>query len=68
MLTLGLWLSAVANAGISAAWGLLAVQRYQMTRREKHEGVLAQIEEEVLEVALGMDDQAPEPEKDAQPA
>ncbi|MPZ48853.1 MAG: hypothetical protein GEU75_06000 [Dehalococcoidia bacterium] len=56
MATLGLWLSASANAGVAAAWGVMAVQRYQMIKRQRNEGVLAQIEEEVIDVTLGLDD------------
>jgi hypothetical protein len=57
MATLGLWLSALANVLISAAWALLAYQRYAATQRERKAGVLAQIEAEV-EVSLGMEDEA----------
>jgi hypothetical protein len=69
MASLGLWLSALANAGMSVAWGILAVQRYQITRREKHEGVIAQIEEEV-DVTLGLEDEAAavSPETEPRPA
>jgi hypothetical protein len=58
----------MANAGMSVAWGILAVQRYSMTKRLTREGVLDQIEEEVLEVTLGVEEEASEPKKDAQPA
>lgn len=69
MATLGLWLSAVANGGIAIAWSVLALQRYQTVRREKHEGILAQIEEEV-DVTLGLDDAATaiQPEAEPRPA
>ena len=49
MATLDLWLSAVANAGNAAAWAVLAVQRYSAVRREKREGVVEQLEEELRE-------------------
>jgi hypothetical protein len=48
MVTLGLVLAAVTNYGISAAWGLLAFQGYQQQKRAKHEGMLPQIEDEIL--------------------
>ena len=58
MATLGLWLSALANVGISGAWALLAYQRYSAMQRERKAGVLAQIEAEV-EVSLGVEDESP---------
>ena len=55
MATLGLWLSAVANAGIAVAWAVLAVQRYTAIRLQRRTGLFSQIEDEV-EVSLGTDD------------
>jgi hypothetical protein len=66
MATLGLWLSALANAGIGVAWGVLAVQRYTATKRASRAGDLEQIETEVVDVALGGDE--PLPDKEPQPA
>ena len=48
MVTLGLILAAVTNYGISAAWGVLAVQGYRQQKRAMHEGMLPQIEDEIL--------------------
>ena len=50
MATLGLWLSALANASVAGAWAVLAAQRYSAMKRERHAGVLAQIEAEVMDV------------------
>jgi len=61
MSTLGLWLSAVANGGISVAWGVLALQRYHQTNRS----AVVQIEEELSDM-LPHDDDADAP--DAAPA
>jgi hypothetical protein len=60
MATLGLWLSAVANAGIAIAWGVLAWQRYTLNRHEQQAGLLTQIGDDV-EVALGTDDEVEGP-------
>jgi hypothetical protein len=69
MTTLGLWISGLANGGIAIAWSVLAVQRYQIVRREKQEGLIAQIEEEV-DVTLGLEDEATsdQPETEPRPA
>ena len=48
MITLHLWLAAVTNYGIAAAWGVLAVQSYRQQQRTKHEGMIPQIEQEIL--------------------
>ncbi len=53
MLTLHLWLAAVTNYAISAAWALLAVQAYQQKPRGRSlddavAGVLPQIEAEII--------------------
>jgi hypothetical protein len=68
MWTLELWLSAIANAGISVAWGVLAFQRYTAFKRQG--SVLEQIETEVIDVALAGEeyDAAGKTEKDASPA
>jgi hypothetical protein len=69
MATLELWLSALANGGISLAWGVLAMQRYTVTKRERHAGILAQIETEVVDVAISREEYDPgQPEKGSQPA
>jgi L-lactate permease len=39
MVTLGLWLSAFANALISLSWGFLALQRWQADRASRTEAV-----------------------------
>jgi len=48
MVTLHLVLAAVTNYGISLAWGVLAYQGYRQQQRSKHEGVIPQLEEEIL--------------------
>ena len=69
MATLGLWLSSIANVGICFAWAVLAWQRYTAMKRERHAGILAQIETEVVDVAIGGDEYDPgQPEKGPQPA
>jgi hypothetical protein len=55
MATLDLWLSAIANAVSSGAWGVLAVQRYLATKLRGGANMLTQLEDEV-EVTLGIDE------------
>jgi hypothetical protein len=57
MATMGMWLAVLSNLGILGAWSILAVQRYQAMRRERHAGLIAQIESEALDV-IG-EDEAP---------
>jgi hypothetical protein len=47
--TLGLWLSALANASVAVAWCIIAIQTIGIVRRERHVSALAQIEHEIVE-------------------
>lgn len=59
MATLGLWLSAAANAGNAIAWGILAVQRYRTEKLAHNQDVIEQLEHEVIDVAIQGEDEHP---------
>jgi hypothetical protein len=63
MATLGLWLSAVANAGMSLTWGVLALQRYRQTSMP----VIEQIEDEIEDVLHAEDEPGSSQEVGATP-
>jgi hypothetical protein len=68
MASLELWLSALANAGIAVCWAIISMQRYAMNKRENQAGLLAQIEEDVMDVTLGLEDEAPSTQSGRRPA